>query len=90
MVGSLLLLELSGSPHALIRLGRQLGELIEGPREVAVYLGDRTPEEVLAVCAAHGVRVGRSRVIAGLGESQSPSRDGRADRHSHQRSPGAA
>jgi hypothetical protein len=74
MVDSLLLLELSGSPHALAQLERQLGELIEGPRVVAVYLGDRTPEEVLAVCAAHRVRVCRSRVIAASGPSGHGSR----------------
>lgn len=65
---SLLLLELSGPPSNLVRLGSQLGELIEGPREVAVYLGDRTPEEVLAVCAAHRVTVCRSRVITDTGQ----------------------
>ena len=76
MAASLLLLELSGPPQALIRLGRQLGEFIEGPREVAVYLGDRTPEEVLAVCAAHRVRVLRSRVIANSRPGQFRDPDG--------------
>lgn len=70
--GPLLLLELSGPPHALVRLGRLLGELIEGPREVALYLGDRTPEEVLAACAAYPVKVWRSRVIAPAECDQSP------------------
>ena len=73
MTGSLLLLELSGPAPDLARLGRQLGELIEGPHEVAVYLRDRTPEEVLAVCAANRVRVCRSRVIVNTGPVSSSS-----------------
>ena len=66
-----MLLELSGPPDALARLGRQLGELMEGPRGVALCLGDRTPEEVLAVCTAYGVRVCRSRVITNTGRDRS-------------------
>ena len=62
---AVLLLEVRAEAGALQRLGHHLGELIEGPREVAVGLGNCSPEEVLSACASLGITVLRSRVVSG-------------------------
>ncbi|HEX9895224.1 MAG TPA: hypothetical protein VGA78_14930 [Gemmatimonadales bacterium] len=65
MVPAVLLLEVAGDAFALEHLARLVGRVFRGPREIAIPLGDQTPEEILSLCVSLQVGVRRSRVVSG-------------------------
>ena len=62
MPPAVLLIELD-SAESEVRLAHLYQVLAKGRHEVAIPLGEASPEEVLAECLAHGVGVKRSRVV---------------------------
>lgn len=62
MASAVLLLELDSAASAR-RLTSLYPVLVQGRHEVAIEIGETSPEEVLAECLAGGVGVKRSRVV---------------------------
>jgi hypothetical protein len=51
------------SRPAIARLGRELAGAVRAPGRLDIPLGDRAPEEILAVCLRCGVTARGSRIV---------------------------